>query len=154
MHAARLAGSSYARFFTRELAMSLLPRKPGQWRRQRGTSSSHHTTTTSANNIRSKTTAPSAATALTNNKHDDHEEEAEKSSPVREHKKRRRSAAADEIDALFDDVTGGKLYVMRWTRPPRLRLRSRSPRQRPRREKDRAWVGWRYTLTSEPSWMR
>jgi len=89
--------------------LSLLQRKPDEWRRQHATPSSSGATASSANNIRLKSTAPSEGTAPTN-QHDDREEEApRKSSPAKERKKRKRSAAADEIDVLFDDVIGRKV---------------------------------------------
>jgi nucleolar protein 9 len=115
-HAARLAGSPYARFFTRGLALSLLQRKPDEWRRQHATPSSGggaNTATSSPNkdhNNGSKATAPSAVA-------DHHDEDPEgdgagTSSPERGRgrKKRKRSAAeADEIEALFDDAIGRKV---------------------------------------------
>jgi len=123
-YAARLAGSPYARSFTRGLALSLLQRKPDEWRRQYATPSSGgcaNTATSSPNkksNTRLKATSPSVvAVAPTNdNEHHDADPEGDgagTSSPVerrRGHKKRKRSAAAvDEIDALFDDAIGRKV---------------------------------------------
>jgi hypothetical protein len=72
-------------FFTRGLALSLLQRKPDEWRRQHATPSSSGATTSSANNIRLKPTAPSTGTVPTN-KHDDREEALRKSSPAKERK--------------------------------------------------------------------
>jgi len=89
--------------------LSLLQRKPDEWRRQHATPSSSGATACSAKNIRLKSTAPSEGTVPTN-EHDDREEEAPgKSSPAKERKKRKRSTAADEIDVLFDDVIGWKI---------------------------------------------
>ena len=88
--------------------MSLLQRKPDEWRRQHATPSSSGATTNPANNIRLKYTVPSAGTVPTD-EHDGREEETPgKSSPVKELEKRKRGAAPDEIDALFDDVIGRK----------------------------------------------
>ena len=89
--------------------MSLLQRKPDEWRRQHATPSSSGATACSAKNIRLKSTAPSEGTVPTN-EHDDREEEApRKSSPAKKRKRRKRSAAADEIDALFDCVIRRKI---------------------------------------------
>jgi len=89
--------------------LSLLQRKPDEWRRQHATPSSSGATTNPANNIRLKYTVPSAGTVPTD-EHDGREEETPgKSSPAKERRKRKRSAAADEIDALFDDVIGRKI---------------------------------------------
>ena len=93
----------------RGLALSLLQRKPDEWRRQHATPSSSGATASSANNIRLKSTAPSEGTVPTNKHHDREEEAPGKSSPAKERKRRKRSAAADEIDALFDDVIGRKI---------------------------------------------
>ena len=89
--------------------MSLLQRKPDEWRRQHATPSSSGATASSANNIRLKSTAQSAGTVPTN-EHDDREEETQgKSSPAKERKKCKRSTAADEIDALFSNVVEPKV---------------------------------------------
>ena len=126
-HASRLAGSPYARSFTRGLALSLLQRKPDEWRRQYATPSSGGCINTvtplpnKKNNTRNtglKATAlPVVAVAPTNyNEHHDVEpggDDAGSLSPAekgRGRKKRKRSAAAvDEIDALFDDAFGQKV---------------------------------------------
>lgn len=123
-HAARLAGSPYARFFTRGLALSLLQRKPDEWRRQYATPSSGgyaSTATSSPNkksNTRLKATSPSVVAVAPTNDNEHHDADAEgddagTSSPAergRGRKKRKRSAAAvDEIDALFDDAIGRKV---------------------------------------------
>ena len=120
-HAARLAGSPYARSFTRGLALSLLQRKPDEWRRQYATPSSRSSANTATSslhkdNSRSKTTAPSAvAVALTDDEHHDVDSEGDEAgmlSPERGRvlKKRKRSTAAvDETDALFDDAIGRKV---------------------------------------------
>jgi hypothetical protein len=130
--------------------LSLLQRKPDEWRRQHATPSSSGATASSANDVILKYTAPSAGTVPTN-EHDDREEEAPgKSSPVKVLEKRKRGAAADEIDVLFDDVIGRRFVRGALDVSPALRLRS----GRPRREKGRARKGSGHTLTSEPSWMR
>ena len=123
-HAARLAGSPYARSFTRGLALSLLQRKPDEWRRQFATPSSGgcaNTTTASPNqknNTSLKATAPSVATVAPTNDDEHHdvdldEDDAGTSSLAemgRGRKKRKRSAAVvDEIDALFNDAIGGNV---------------------------------------------
>ena len=123
-HAARLAGSSYARYFTRGLALSLLQRKPDEWRRQYATPSSGgcaNTATSSSNkksNTKLRATAPSVVTVTPTNDNEHHDADPEEddtgtSSPAkreRERKKRKRSAAAvDEIDVLFDDAIGRKV---------------------------------------------
>ena len=119
-HAARLAGSPYARFFTRGLGLSLLQRKPDEWRRQHATPSSGGgaTATTSSldkiKNTRLKATAVTVAPDNDNRrfKEDPEGVEVETSPPEkrRGRKKRKRSGAAgDEIDALFDDVIGRKV---------------------------------------------
>ncbi|KAH9991655.1 ARM repeat-containing protein [Russula compacta] len=110
-HAARLASSPHARFFTRGLGLSLLQRKPDEWRRQHATPSLG---SSSANSTRPKSTAPSAVAAPTNSEHK--EEVARECSPPRGYKKRKRSTAADEIDALFENVIGRK--VVRSTLEP------------------------------------
>jgi hypothetical protein len=127
-HAARLAGSPYARFFTRGLALSLLQRKPDEWRRQHATPSTGGGDKTAAslpnnknNNAKLKATAPSAIVVDPDNKedHDEVPEGDETSSPEKERrrkKRKRRAAAMDEIDALFDDTIGRK--VMRSTLEP------------------------------------
>jgi hypothetical protein len=111
-----LAGSPYARFFTRGLALSLLQRKPDEWRRQHATPSSGvsaNTATSSPNkndNTRLKATAPSSVTVHHNE--DPKGDEAGTSSPERGRgrKKRKRSAAAaNEIDTLFDEAIGRKV---------------------------------------------
>jgi hypothetical protein len=107
------------------LALSLLQRKPEEWRRQHATPSTGggaNTATSSPNNLKNKSTrlkatAPSAVAVApdNNNKHLKEEPEGGEvgtSSPERERrrKKRKRSAAAtDEIDALFDDAIGRKV---------------------------------------------
>jgi len=102
-------GFSHAQFSAGRLAMSLLQRKPAEWRRQHATPSSRCATSTSADDITMRISAPSAATALAN-EHDDRDSEApRKSSPAKERKKRKRSAAADEIDTLFGDVVEPKV---------------------------------------------
>ena len=117
-HATRLAGSPHARFFTRGLALSLLQRKPEEWRRQHATPSSGgsaNTATSSSNkdkNTRVDATTPSTIVVVPTNNKDPEADEARTSSPERERrrKKRKRSAApADEIDALFDDAIGRKV---------------------------------------------
>ena len=123
-HAVRLAGSPYARSFTRGLGLSLLQRKPDEWRRQYATPSSGGcanpamSSPKKKNNTRLNATArPVVAVAPTNdNEHhnvDPEGDDAKMSPPAeREHgrKKRKRSAAAvDEIDALFDDAIGRKV---------------------------------------------
>jgi hypothetical protein len=115
-----LHGSPHVRFFTRGLALSLLQRKPDEWRRQHATPSSGgsaNTTTSSPSkdkNTRLNATAPSAVVVVPTNNDEDHDEDPEgdevrTSSPEKEHgrKKRKRSAAA--IDALFDDAIGRKV---------------------------------------------
>jgi len=98
------------------LALSLLQRKPDEWRRQHATPSSGgsaNTATASPNknkNTGSKATAPSAVAE--HHVEDPEGVEAGISSPERGRgrKKRKRSAAAaDEIDALFDDAIGRKV---------------------------------------------
>ena len=121
-HAARLAGSPYARSFTRGLALSLLQRKPDEWRRQYATPSSGGcaNTATSSPNKKSdtglKATVVAAAPTIDDNEHHDADPEGDDagtSSPAergRRRKKRKRSATAvDEIDALFDDSIGRKV---------------------------------------------
>jgi len=123
-HAVRLAGSPYARSFTRGLALSLLQRKPDEWRRQYATPSSGgrvNTATSSPNkksNTRLKAIAPSVVAVAPTNDNEHHDadpegDDAGTSSPAergRGRKKRKRSAAAvDEIDALFDDAIGRKV---------------------------------------------
>jgi nucleolar protein 9 len=120
-HAARLAGSPHARFFTRGLALSLLQRKPDEWRRQHATPSSGsgaNAATSSPDkikNTRLKATAVAVTPDNDNNKHlkeDTEGGEAGTSLPEkrRGRKKRKRSAAAaDGIDALFDDAIGRKV---------------------------------------------
>ena len=119
-HAARLAGSPYARFFTRGLGLSLLQRKPDEWRRQHATPSSGGgaTATTSSldkiKNTRLKATAVTVTPDNDNRRFKEGPEggEMETSPPEkrRGRKKRKRSGAArDEIDALFDHVIGRKV---------------------------------------------
>ena len=120
-HAARLAGSPYARFFTRGLSLSLLQRKPDEWRREHATPSTGGGAKTATslpnnknNNTKLKAAAPSAVAAdPDNNKHHDEVLEVdETSSPEKERrrkKRKRRAAAMDEIDALFDDTIGRKV---------------------------------------------
>ena len=121
-HATRLAGSPYARFFTRGLALSLLQRKPDEWRRQYATPSSSRCinpimSPPNKDHTRLKPTAqPSDAVVPTNdNEHNDVNPAVDDvtSSPAergRGRKKRKRSAATvDEIDALFDDAIGRKV---------------------------------------------
>ena len=117
-HAARLAGSPYARFFTRELGLSLLHRKPDEWRRQHTTPSSGggvNAATSSPDkikNTRLKATAVAVTPGKDSNKHlkeDPEEGEAGTSLPEKRcgRKKRKQSSAAgDEIDALFGDAIG------------------------------------------------
>jgi len=124
-HAARLAGSPYARSFTRGLALSLLQRRPDEWRRQYATPSSgggSNTATSSPGkngDFRLKV-APSSSITVTpttnDNGHRDMDPEGDDagmSSPAEKrhgHKKRKRgAAAADEIDALFNDAIGRKV---------------------------------------------
>jgi hypothetical protein len=116
----RLAGSSYARSFTRGLALSLLQRKPDEWRRQYATPSLGFAATSSPkknDNTELKATAQSV-TAVTSANDDQHHVDPEggnTSSPAEtgyKRKKRKRSAAAvDEIDALFDDAIGRKVVL-------------------------------------------
>ena len=119
-HAARLAGSPYARFFTRGLGLSLLQRKPDEWRRQHATPSSGGgatATTSSPDKIKNTSLEATAVTVTSNNdnkriKEDLEGGEAETSSLEKRcgRKKRKRSGAAgDEIDTLFDDVIGRKV---------------------------------------------
>ncbi|KAI9511254.1 armadillo-type protein [Russula earlei] len=108
-HAARLAGSSYARFFTRGLALSLLQRKPEEWRRLHATPSSSGTTAASTNTARSNATVPSAVVAPIVEEDEPEGEKAGESSSGKKRKKRRRNAASDEIDALFEDMMGRKV---------------------------------------------
>jgi hypothetical protein len=97
-------GFSHAQFSARGLAMSLLQRKPAEWRRQHATPSSRCATSTSADDITMRISASSAAMAL-----DRDSEAPRKSPPAKERKKRKRSAAADEIDTLFGDVVEPKV---------------------------------------------
>jgi hypothetical protein len=138
-HAARLAGSLHARFFTRGLALSLLQRKPDEWRRLHATPSSSGgaatvASTSADNTTRSKTTVQSVATAtasLTEKDYDDgHEGEEGESSPAKERKKRKRKRgdAADEIDALFDDVIGRKIVRVALDPVPELASVSSPPK--------------------------
>jgi nucleolar protein 9 len=121
-HTARLAGSPYARSFTRGLALSLLQRKPDEWRRQYATPSSGCANPAKSspkkNNTKTKlqATTPSVVAVAPTNDNEHHSvdlEEGDTSSPAergRRRKKRKRSAAAvDEIDALFDDAIGRKV---------------------------------------------
>jgi nucleolar protein 9 len=122
-HATRLAGSPYARFFTRGLALSLLQRKPDEWRRQYATPSSSGRTNPSTsspnkNDTRLKATAQSLVAVAPTNDNEHHDvdpavDDVGTSSPAergRGRKKRKRSAATvDEIDALFDDAIGRKV---------------------------------------------
>jgi len=111
-HAVRLAGSSHARYFTRGLALSLLQRKPDEWRRQHATPSSGGAAAVSPKNTRSGVTDPPAIATATNDECDGSDgEQAGRSfpAPARERKKRKRSTAADEIDTLFDDTIGRKV---------------------------------------------
>ena len=107
----RLAGSSHARYFTRGLALSLLQRKPDEWRRQHATPSSSSAAAVSPNNARPGVTSPSAVAIATDDKRDDSDGEAGRSfpAPAKERKKRKLSTAADEIDTLFDDAIGQKV---------------------------------------------
>lgn len=108
----RLAGSSHARYFTRGLALSLLQRKPDEWRRQHATPSSSGAAAVSPNNTRSGITGPPvvATATLDERDHSDGEEAGRPfPAPARERKKRKRSTAADEIDTLFDDAIGRKV---------------------------------------------
>jgi hypothetical protein len=105
------------------LALSLLQRKPDEWRRQYATpsSSGHAITATSSpnkSNTGLKVTAPSVVVVAPTDDNDHHDadpegDDAATSSPAergRGRKKRKRSAAAvDEIDALFDDAIGRKV---------------------------------------------
>ena len=119
-HASRLAGSPYARFFTRGLALSLLQRKPDEWRHQYATPSSGGganiaTSSPKKSNTILKDTTLSVITVAPTKRHDADPEgdDAGTSSHAergRGRKKRNRSAAAaDEIDALFDDAIGRKV---------------------------------------------
>ncbi|KAH9991427.1 armadillo-type protein [Russula vinacea] len=88
-HATRLAGSPHARFFTRGLALSLLQRKPEEWRRQHATPSSGgsaNTATSSSNkdkNTRVDATTPSTIVVVPTNNKDPEADEARASSPER-----------------------------------------------------------------------
>ncbi|KAI0274347.1 armadillo-type protein [Russula aff. rugulosa BPL654] len=117
-HTARLAGSPYARSFTRGLALSLLQRKPDEWRRQYATPSSGCAKSSpKKNNTKTKlqATTPSVVAVAPTNDNEHHNVDLEEgdTSPAerrRRRKKRKRSAAAvDEIDALFDDAIGRKV---------------------------------------------
>jgi hypothetical protein len=106
------------------LALSLLQRKPDEWRRQYATPSSGGcaTTITSSpnkkSNSRLKATAPSvvAVALIDDNEHHDANPEGDDTGTTscaergRGRKKRKRSATAvDEIDSLFDDAIGRKV---------------------------------------------
>ena len=115
-HAAHLAGSPYAWLFTWGLGLSLLQRKPDEWRHQHATpSSGGRANVATASPDKTKNTrvkATAVAVNPDNNEHlrEDHEESEARTSPSekrRGRKKRKRSGAAgDEIDALFDDAIG------------------------------------------------
>jgi len=126
-HASRLAGSPYARSFTRGLARSLLQRKPDEWHRQYATPSSGGCVNPvtplpikkdNTKNTSVKATASSVVAVGPTNYNEHHDVEpggadagtlssAEKE---RGRKKRKRSAAAvDEMDVLFDDAFGRKV---------------------------------------------
>ena len=109
----RLAGSPYARSFTRGLALSLLQRKPDEWRCQYATPSSGCANLATSSpkkkdNTKLKATAlPVAAVGPSNDEQHNMDPPVERG---RGRKKRKRSAAAvDEIDALFDDAIGRKV---------------------------------------------
>jgi hypothetical protein len=102
------------------LALSLLQRKPDEWRRQHATPSSGggaNAAKVSPDKIQNTRLKATAVTVTPDNdnkriKEDPEEGEAGTSPPEkrRRHKKRKRSAAAaDEIDALFDDAIGRKV---------------------------------------------
>ena len=106
------------------MSLSLLQRKPDEWRRQYATPSTDrcaNPATSSLNkntNTTLKATIPTVVTVAPTNDIEDHGVDpegdgAKMSSPVergRGRKKRKRSAAvADEIDALFDDAIGRKV---------------------------------------------
>ncbi|KAI0253125.1 ARM repeat-containing protein [Lactifluus subvellereus] len=109
-HAARLAGSSHARFFTRGLALSLLQRKPEEWRRVHATPSSGATAVSSEFGLNKPTASQITQPTPVLEEVADPAPTSNTTSPARAHKKRKRGVAAtDEIDALFDDAFGRKV---------------------------------------------
>ncbi|KAF8270863.1 armadillo-type protein [Lactarius quietus] len=96
-HAARLAGSQFARSFTRGLGLSLLQRKPEEWRRLHATPSVFASASASGGVIYSATasaadSAPVPPAGTTSGK-----------------RKRGGSVVEDEIDTLFEGTLGRKV---------------------------------------------
>ena len=119
-HAARLAGSPYARFFTRGLGLSLLQRKPNEWRRGNATPSSGGRTyaaTSSPDKVKNTRLEATAVAVTPDNdnkciKEDPEGGEAGTSLPEKRRGCKNGSDAAqlgDGIDALFDDAIGRKV---------------------------------------------
>jgi nucleolar protein 9 len=109
-HAARLAGSPHARFFTRGLGLSLLQRKPEEWRRLHATPSSSATTMSPKSGSNKSTATPTARLTHAREEVGDSVSTSDLPLPARARKKRKRGASAtDEIDELFDDAFGRKV---------------------------------------------
>ncbi|KAH9175142.1 ARM repeat-containing protein [Lactarius sanguifluus] len=104
-HAARLAGSQFARSFTRGLGLSLLQRKPEEWRRMHATPSVF---ASASGGVTSSAPAPAPASVPHAGTTSCVVEPAP-GGKARKKRKRDVSMVEDEIDALFEGALGRKI---------------------------------------------
>ncbi|KAH9059317.1 armadillo-type protein [Lactarius vividus] len=107
-HAARLAGSQFARSFTRGLGLSLLQRKPEEWRRLHATPSVFASGSGGATPS-SPAPTPAAPVSVSYAGKTSGVVEPAPSGKARKKRKRGVSTVEDEIDTLFESKLGHKV---------------------------------------------
>ena len=109
-HAACLAGLPHAWFFTCGLALSLLQRKPDEWRRLHATPLSGATAVSSESGLNKPTMSETTQPIPGQEEVRDPWPTSNVTSPGRVHKKRKQgTTATDKIDVLFKGVFGRKV---------------------------------------------